>query len=323
MSLGVTYADVRRELGLEAGWGRDPSDWSAEDAADGAAILKDGLLSFYTALDPSTGRAHRWSFLFPTSTLTTTAPYSTGTIGIVNGVVTLTGGVWPAAAADGELNVSGRAYTVNTRDSNTQLTLDDLTVNVTAGATYCLGFPFITLPADFGRLDGRMSYRPGDVAYDRPLELRSEPQLHLMRQKGEITAPPRYVALRPKRQTAGQQQLSELFFHPTPDAAYQVWYRYAINPDTLDGTNTTPPGGVAHGQTIIAAVLAAFERRFSRDSAHWRTVYAERLRQSIAVDKDLSTPDYLGGMRGGTDQAAEEYPPRALNYVTYNGVVPW
>lgn len=284
MSLGVTYSDIRRELGAEAGWGRDPADWSAEDIADGAAILKDGLLSFYTAQDPDTGKAHRWSFLFPTTTLSTTAPYATGTIAIADGVVTLTGGTFPATAADGEIIVGGAAYSVATRDGNTQLTLDDTTVDVAAGASYTLGFPFFTLPADFGRLDGRLNYRAGDMTIDRPIELRSEAQLRQMRQAGDITAPPRFVALMPLPQTAGQQQRWQLFFYPTPDAAYQIYYRYAINPDTLDGTtNTIAPGGVVHSQTIIASVLAAFEKRFSRESHHWQGIYLQKLRQSLAV----------------------------------------
>lgn len=324
MSLGVTYADIRRELGAEAGWGRDPGNWSAEDVADAAAILKDGLLSFYTAQDPDTGKSHRWSFLFPTTTLTTAAPYSTGTIEIVAGVVTLTGGTWPTDAANGELIVGGATYAVASRDSGAQLTLQDTSVGVAAGSNYTLGFPFFTLPADFGRLDGRLSYRPGGAAYDQPIELRSEAQLRQMRQGGDITGPPKFVALMPLPQDPGQQQLWRLMFYPTPDSAYQIYYRYAINPATLDGsTNTVAPGGVSHSQTIIAAVLAAFERRFSKESNHWQSIYLQKLRQSIALDKDLSTPDFLGPMRGGDCSTEDCLPPRQIQYVTYKGQIPW
>ena len=71
--------------------------------------------------------------------------YSRGTIEIVNGVVKLTGGAlpvsgggWPAWAADGRLTVNGVTYRINSRDSGTQITLEDTTVNVAAGATYTL-----------------------------------------------------------------------------------------------------------------------------------------------------------------------------------------
>lgn len=68
----------------------------------------------------------------------TSTPYTTGTIGIAAGVVTLSGGTWPNWAANGRLTVSGTTYTVNTRDSNTQLTLTNLSVTVTAGTSYSL-----------------------------------------------------------------------------------------------------------------------------------------------------------------------------------------
>lgn len=65
-------------------------------------------------------------------------PYGTGTVTIVSGVVTLAGGTWPASAADRRLVVNGNVYEVATRDSDTQLTLENLAVNVGAGASYSL-----------------------------------------------------------------------------------------------------------------------------------------------------------------------------------------
>jgi hypothetical protein len=68
----------------------------------------------------------------------TLPPYTTGTIGIVDGVVTLTGGTWPNWAAGAALTVAGNTYTVNTRNSATGLTLTNLTIDVTAGETFSL-----------------------------------------------------------------------------------------------------------------------------------------------------------------------------------------
>lgn len=68
--------------------------------------------------------------------------YDEGTVGIVNGVVTLTGGVFPGwAAPSGESKSTIRIvglpnYTINSLDGDTQLTLDDLTVNVASGTEY-------------------------------------------------------------------------------------------------------------------------------------------------------------------------------------------
>jgi hypothetical protein len=66
------------------------------------------------------------------------APYNTGTVTIVDGVVTLAGGTFPSGAAEDRLVVNGDTYTVATRDSDTQITLDNLTVDVGAGAAYSL-----------------------------------------------------------------------------------------------------------------------------------------------------------------------------------------
>jgi hypothetical protein len=64
--------------------------------------------------------------------------YTTGTIEVVNGVATLTGGTWPSDAADKILVVGGSNYAVSTRDSGTQLTLVDTTLDVAAGSSYAL-----------------------------------------------------------------------------------------------------------------------------------------------------------------------------------------
>jgi hypothetical protein len=68
--------------------------------------------------------------------------YGGGTIGIVNGVVTISvGEVIPLWAADANLYVLGGVYSIATRDSDTQLTLDNLTVNVAPGTVYSVQYP--------------------------------------------------------------------------------------------------------------------------------------------------------------------------------------
>jgi hypothetical protein len=71
-----------------------------------------------------------------------TNPYTTGTVAVSEGVVTITGGTWPSWASAGILTIGGQAYTVDTRDSDTQLTLlgcDDLTIS--SGTAFSLGLP--------------------------------------------------------------------------------------------------------------------------------------------------------------------------------------
>jgi hypothetical protein len=57
---------------------------------------------------------------------------------VVDGVVTLAGGTWPSDAADKILVVNGSNYAVATRDSGTQITLEDTTLDVAAGNSYAL-----------------------------------------------------------------------------------------------------------------------------------------------------------------------------------------
>ncbi len=78
-------------------------------------------------------------------------PFTQGSVSITNGVVTLVGAIWPVWAAGAELIVNGVTYTVATRDSDTQLTLTDLTVNV-AGGTFVLQKMSRPVAGDWGGL---------------------------------------------------------------------------------------------------------------------------------------------------------------------------
>jgi subtilisin-like proprotein convertase family protein len=64
-----------------------------------------------------------------------------GTITVVDGVVTMTGDTrWPAWAEDAYLVVAGTSYSIASRDSSTQYTLDDTTLNLPTGTPYELRF---------------------------------------------------------------------------------------------------------------------------------------------------------------------------------------
>ncbi|MHC4705416.1 MAG: hypothetical protein ACYTFQ_33145 [Planctomycetota bacterium] len=71
------------------------SGYTSDQTTDIEECIKDGLHDVYTA--------HPWSFFRPVKEITTTAPYSTGTITVASGVVTLTSGTFPSWAAVGIL----------------------------------------------------------------------------------------------------------------------------------------------------------------------------------------------------------------------------
>ena len=117
------------------------SGYSDSETSDIEDCIQDGLRMVYSA--------HDWSFFKPVQDITTTAPYTTGTITVVNGVVTLLTGTFPSWAADGLLKASNGYYSVASRDSNSQVTLDDTTLDIAAGTTYELARPEIPMDAAF------------------------------------------------------------------------------------------------------------------------------------------------------------------------------
>lgn len=292
-TLSLTYDDLRRELGRFLGFGRHPAGdgslqgWSADQVADSEDILKAAGRLIYAA--------HRWSFLFPLNTFTTSAAYTTGTVAIAAGVVTLTGGTFPSWAADGEITVLGVTYTINTLDGNTQVTLDDTSVTVAAGKTFQLTRPAYTLPDDFGTLQGPITFRPGANSYYGPIEIFGESQIRTRKQSTLITGVPRRAALRPKAHTPTTGQRWELILDPDPDAEYVLYHRYGVNPNALTATNKYPYGGMKYGELWIAATLYAAEQRFKDVSEwQWKGVFEERLGHAIGMDEKDAAPDFLG-----------------------------
>jgi hypothetical protein len=98
------------------------SDWTALGLdADLDVIYITGLEpeldGYYAITDISAGQL----------TIAWPSAYTTGTVEILWGIVTLTGGTWPYWAAGGKITVASTSYDVATRDSDTQLTLTDLT----------------------------------------------------------------------------------------------------------------------------------------------------------------------------------------------------
>ncbi|MEX2142880.1 MAG: NF038122 family metalloprotease [Pirellulales bacterium] len=83
--------------------------------------------------------------------------FAQGTVGIAAGVVTLTGGAWPAWVRDGALLTVGTVtYTVASRDGNTQLTLNNPTAAIAGTANFILvGRPSLQ--------DARLRIDPGII----------------------------------------------------------------------------------------------------------------------------------------------------------------
>lgn len=329
-ALTLTYDLLRREIGRFLGYGRDPTAWTggSDQVLDVADILRSGVRRVLTP-PPLKGEryGHEWSFIRPTTSFSTTAPYSTGTIGIVDGVVTLATGTFPAWAAQGSIVVSSGTYPVATRDSNSQLTLVDTTVDVTAGATYELGRTAYDMPSDFADIEGPLVYASGQSMLRQRVERISEHQLLMALAVETSSSYPRRYAIRPKALDLSAATAYEMLLCPTPDDAYALWYKYAVAIPALDGsTNTTPPGGDAHAELYLEACLAAAEQKMHDVAGLHSARFMECLAASVARDRQANAPDTLGAMRDASDGPVDWADPEGHEFTqpdyTYCGSHP-
>jgi hypothetical protein len=300
------YTTLRQEIADLAGWGRTVANWNAKKTEKIAAVLKAAVRqAHYPYPAPANRPGHTWSFLRPVETLWTTAPYKTGTLTIASGAVTLASGTFPSWAADGELVIAGGTYTVGTRDGDTQLTLDDTSVDADAGTTYSLDRPTVDLPSDFGGMNGPLTYPPGASSVWPPIRLTKESEIRRMRQANRLTSRPTWAAHRPKKSTGIADQVSELFFWPTPDAAYAISCPYTVTPPELAEATPYLLGGPAFYELCLAACLAVAEQRILDRRDYLTEQYDKQLRAAIDEDKRRSTPDFLGYNADNSDAPAE------------------
>jgi len=319
----LSYDDLRRHMGRKIPGSTVKTTWTPEEASWIDDIIDSALRNLYAG--GPTG--YQWNFLRPWSTITTVAAYSTGTIAIAAGVVTGTGTTFPSWAAEGEVTVSGNTYTVNTRDSDTQLTLDDLTVAVSAGASYELGRPTYDLPDNCAYIEGPFTYRPGSAALDRPIELVAVSDLRELRQWADVKSRPVAYALRTKRPSdltvASESSRHQVQFLPTSDAAYTLEYRYRIRMDKITGgTDKYPLGSEEHSETILAACNAQCELELEGRRGDLWAYYLDCLQTSIKIDSKLSA-SFLGYNYDFSESQNDlelRLSSRSLgNYVGYDG----
>jgi len=298
-TLSYDYTRLRREIGRTLRYGRDPAAWTgtrAYQSSDVDDCISGGLARFYGDYD--------WQFLKPVLEIPLYAAYSTGTVTVVAGVVTLVGGSFPTWAAAGEFVVDGTAYSIATRDSNTQLTLTDTGVAAAALSTYQLIQTSYQLPDDFGGFASpHLAYRPGEDVSFLKVELMAPDQIPLLRYIDDVTDRPLRAAVIPRtRGTSAIGDRFDLLLWPPPSSAGRLLGRYRVLPNMLTGTAalTYPYGGPLHGPTIAEVCMAEAARRFnSNDDGRHEALYTQRfLPQSIRRDAEAYAPKSLGFDRG-------------------------
>jgi hypothetical protein len=306
-----TYEWFQRELGIAVGIGANFNHWTHPDVEKIDSLIQRGIHRFYQPA--GTGqrfqRGYQWSFLVPLTTLTTSAAYSTGTVTVVAGVATITGGTWPAWAADGDLAISGVQYRASSVNGGfDELTLEDLTVTAAAGTTFSLTRPRYTLDATFESLDGPLTYRVG-TGRGTVIPVVSEHGLRSGKQTG--SSYPQMAAIytvTPDSNVGTRWQL-ELF--PAPNAAYVLEYRYKIDPvDLVPGD--FPLGGRTNAETILMSCMAILNPALEE-------TFLARLASAIDQDQASHAATNLGQNRDGSDGVVNDHVLRNRSLTPYEG----
>lgn len=325
-ALNADYDNLRRSIGRFLGYDRAPASWTADQIQDVADIIRSGLSRVLTPPPlPGERYGHEWSFMRPKTTMTLSAPYSTGTVTVASGVVTLASGTAPSWTAGAQMAVSGANYTVSTRDGDTQWTLTDTTVTVAAGTSYELSRTTYDLPTDFAMFEGELTYDPGTNVGYVPIHQRSEGEVRAALANLVWTARPEIFAIRPKALSASTGTRYEIQFYPASDAAYVLQYRYRVNPDTLSGSNQYPFGGPPMHEVYLESCLSAAEAHLNDEEAVHSKRFWPALAAAVSYDRRNASPPNLGYNRDRSDRPIEydeTYHDFQERLVTLNGISP-
>lgn len=289
--LSLTYDEIDQHIAMLLGETDSRAAWDSLFERRVDLCRRQGLRKFYAA--------HQWSFLRPRLTISLPAAFTTGTVAIAAGVVTLTGGVFPAWAADAWLNVEGGMHEVSTRDSNTQLTLADTSVALAAGADFTLRRYRIELPANFGGMEGELMYAPHQTQRFRPAVNVGEYRIRLRYQNQQVVDSREVFeyGIYPKTHDAVVGQRWYMIFWPPSSAIRSLVGRYRANPGDLSDVDEYPLGGPMHAQTILEACLSEAEVKFQDGVGEHTNLYAQALARSVSLDRETESPDHLGRMR--------------------------
>lgn len=314
-TLKVSFTEMKDALASFLGITRTLGDWHANDTSDANLFIRAALRAVYSA--------HPWSFLRTDYTLVTSPPYSTGTIGITNGLAFLSGigAVWPTWAAYGWLYVDGVAYEVATRSAGDTINLDDLSINVAPGTGYVLRRFAYEMPTDFAGFDGPLVYAPGESLREIEVVRTSMNRIRQLYQNTTVQQddePCQYaIFTQSVAQTVGE--LRSIAIYTPSDQAYHLTAERYIIPNDIDGTNLYPSGGALYGEMFLEAVLAQAESKKLRivNGPHAQAFGIE-LMKAIENDKKMVSPDTLGPfVEGGGD--TDTNPFYNPGYVTYAG----
>lgn len=300
-TLSLNYAEMRIAIAHYLGLTLTSTDWSADEIVLINMILKRGLRQFYKPPKIRTDQEpHRWSFLSPTTTLTTIASYATGTLAITedDATVTLSDGIFPSwTATHGTLVVGTTEYAIDSRTDDTHLELSAVWPEDTITAEeYTLRHNGnYDMDEDFGGMDGR--YLTHGEGVNKPdILIVNEATIRKMRASTTSRGEPQNVAIRPKNTTVTSSvgQRFEVMFYPIPNDAYTLYYRKIVQIGVVTSILAYPLGGMAYGEAILASCLAVAEQQENGvRGPEWES-FISNLTSAIQEDMTAMQTDYHG-----------------------------
>lgn len=298
-TLTLKRDDLLKAVGNMLGRGIDITAWDDADFTARVNMCVDiGCRRVYEPdILPNESQVHIWSFMQPKlAVFSLNAPYSTGTVTVVAGVVTGSGTTFPSWAADGEIVIDDVSYTVSTRDSDTQLTLDDTSVAAASGTNYTLQQVDYVLPELFGGIRGDVYLNQSSTTLGSVVR-RTTKEVLLEWQKSGISnfnAQPCHFAIFAKDQTGASDQRWMMTIWPIPDSGYSVSMFYTINPYQLTSALPYPMGGLPLSECLRESVLAAAEIEFNGEAGIHYQMFQRRLQAAVSFDRQMSNPGIIG-----------------------------
>lgn len=301
-TLAMGYVEFASAVGWFLGYGRSSNGWTTEKTTEIDEVVQSGLRQFYFPAEN-----YQWTFLRPVVTLVAWSSQS-GTVSSLpmgsDTQVTSNSGITFYPTMVGKNLVAGTAsYLIIAY-------VDSVTIHISGSAVFSESTATVTadgdydLPTNYGGIDGDLTF--GATEGYRRIPVAGEGQVRALRMSGVTTGRPQYAAIQPKTSDGADGQRFRIMFWPTPDAVYNLTYRYNVLTDKLSTANPYPLGGMAHSETILQSCLAVAEQRVDDSPGNHAQKFAERMRASIEHDRKASTPEFLGYNRDRSDEDYED-----------------
>lgn len=251
---------------------------------DAESFIRAGRRAFFAA--------HQWSFLTIPYTFQTIAPYKTGTVAVVNGVVTLTGGIFPATSAGQMFSVGGATYRIATRDSDTQLTLVNTAVDADAGSEFSVFFMRYPMHPNFAQLVGPVVVFGGTPATGARTAVFPQFELDRMYAHATVINPAKPTAFALESEITDIDTCAvefSMFVFPYPDREYNVSVNIRVLPgDALDSPADEVMFPPYVSELLRLATLAHAEITYNSEPGVFAQTYEQQLQLFIKEDKRQS-----------------------------------